>query len=89
MRWGGGGDQATDQAPEACRPNAAQSVVPGGLRAHTRVTVSLSLKGGWQTAPEVELALRLAPQSVPLGGSSSVWGGSACTLRGPGDKGRR
>ena len=30
VRWGRGGDRATDQAPEARRPNAAQSVVPGG-----------------------------------------------------------
>ena len=29
-RWGRGGDQATDQAPVIRRPNAAQSVVPGG-----------------------------------------------------------
>ena len=27
-RWGRGGDQAADQAPETRRPNAAQSVVP-------------------------------------------------------------
>ena len=45
-----------------CRPYAAQPVVTGGLRAHTRK----------MTVPEVEPALRLAPQSVPLGGSSSV-----------------
>ena len=42
----GGGDQAMDQAPETCRPNAAQSVVPGGLRAHTRETASLFPWGG-------------------------------------------
>ena len=29
-RWGRGRDQATDQAPVFRRPNAAQSVVPGG-----------------------------------------------------------
>ena len=29
-------------------------------------------EGGWRIVPEVELALRLAPQSVPLGGSSNV-----------------
>ena len=38
--WGRGGDHATDQAPVTRRPNAAQSVVPGGLRAHTRETAS-------------------------------------------------
>ena len=43
---GGGGDQATDQAPETRRPNAAQSVVPGGLRAHTRETASPFPWGG-------------------------------------------
>ena len=42
----GGGDQATDQAPMTCRPNAAQLVVPGGLRAHTRETASPSPRGG-------------------------------------------
>ena len=43
---GGGGDRATDQAPETRRPNAAQSVVPGGLRAHTREAASASPGGG-------------------------------------------
>ena len=42
----GGGGQATDQAPETRRPNAAQSVVPGGLRAHTRETASPFPWGG-------------------------------------------
>ena len=37
---GGGGDRATDEAPKTRRPNAAQSVVPGGLRAHTGETAS-------------------------------------------------
>ena len=69
-----GGDQATDQAPKACRPNAAQSVVPRGLRVHTRETASLSSRGGWRTVPEVGPALRLAPQSAPLGGCGNVWG---------------
>ena len=46
VRRGRGGDQATDQAPETCRPNAAQSVVPGGLRAHTRETASPFPWGG-------------------------------------------
>ena len=45
-RWGRGGDQATDQAPETRRPNAAQPVVPGGLRAHTRETASPFPWGG-------------------------------------------
>ena len=46
-RWGrGGGGQATDQAPVTRRPNAAQSVVPGGLRAHTRETASPFPWGG-------------------------------------------
>ena len=35
-----------DQAPVTRRPNAAQSVVPGGLRVHTRETASLSPRGG-------------------------------------------
>ena len=43
---GGGGDQAMGQAPETCRPNAAQSVVLGGLRAHTRETASPFPWGG-------------------------------------------
>ena len=43
---GGSRGQATDPALETCRPNAAQSVVPGGLRAHTRETASLSPRGG-------------------------------------------
>ena len=42
----GGGNQATDQAPVTCRPNAAQSVVRGGLRAHTRETTPPSPRGG-------------------------------------------
>ena len=53
VRWGG--DQATDQALVTCRPNAAQSVVPGGLRAYTPEAVSLSLGGGgWRIMLEVE-----------------------------------
>ena len=64
----GGGDQAMDQAPETCRPNAAQSVVPGGLRAHTRETASLFPWGGWRTVPEVEPALCLTPRRHALGG---------------------
>ena len=82
----GGGDQATYQAPKTCRPNAAQSVVPGGLRAHTRETVSLSPRGVADRAGSGADA-----PSRPLirspGGTSSVWGGSVCTLRGPGDNG--
>ena len=47
MRLGGGlGGQALDQALVTCRLNAAQSVVPGGLRAHTREIVSLSPSSG-------------------------------------------
>ena len=46
VRRGRGGDRATDQAPETCRPNAAQSLVPGGLRAHTRETASPFPWGG-------------------------------------------
>ena len=46
VRRGRVGDQATDQAPETRRPNAAQSVVPGGLRAHTRETASPFPWGG-------------------------------------------
>ena len=68
----GRGDQATDQAPDTCRPNAAQSVVPGGLRAHTRETAAPFPWGGCRTVPEVEPVLRLAPKSVPPGGFSSV-----------------
>ena len=49
MRWGGG-DQVTDQAPVTCRPNAAHSVVPGGLRAHIRETVSPSPRGGGRSS---------------------------------------
>ena len=45
-RWGRGGDQAADQAPETRQPNAAQSVVSGGLRAHTRETASPFPWGG-------------------------------------------
>ena len=41
-----GGGQATDQAPVTCRPNTAQSIALGGIRAHTRETVSLSPSGG-------------------------------------------
>ena len=37
--------------------------------------------------PEVEPALRLAPLSVPWGGTISAQGGSACALRGPGNNG--
>ena len=40
VRPGRGGDQAMDQAPETRRPHAAQSVVPDGLRAHSRETAS-------------------------------------------------
>ena len=87
MLCAGGGDQATDQAPVTSRPNAAQSVVRGGIRAHTYEIVSLSPRG--DGGPRRKWSWRSAspPISVPLGGSSSVWGGSACTLRGPRDNG--
>ena len=70
-----------DQAPVTCWPNAPESVLPGGLRAHTPETVSLSPRGEWQIVPEVEPALRLTPLSVPWGGTISMWGRSACALR--------
>ena len=40
-----GGNLATDQAPMTCRPYAAQSVVTGGLGAHTR-SLRPSPRGG-------------------------------------------
>ena len=88
---GGVGDRATDQAPETRRPHAAQSVVPGGLRAHTRETASPSPRGGGGGGPCRKWSRRSAspPRSMPLGGSGDVWGGGACTLGGPGDKWRR
>ena len=68
----GGGDQATDQAPETCRPNAAQSVVPGGLRAHTRETASHSLRGGGRPCRKWSRRSASPPNPCPWGGSSSV-----------------
>ena len=72
LRWGGGGDLATDQAPVTCWPNAAQSVVLGGLRAHTRETASLFPRGGGGLCRKWSRRSASPPQSVPLGGSSSV-----------------
>ena len=64
MRWGGG-VQATDQAPKTCRPNATQSVVRGGLRAHTRETASLF---PWGDGGPCQPALCLTPQRHAPGG---------------------
>ena len=62
-----GGDQATDQAPVTCWPNAAQSVVPGGLRAHTRETASPSLRGVADRAGSGAGALPRPPNPCPWG----------------------
>ena len=67
---GGGGDQATDQAPEVCRPNATQSLVPSGPRAHTLETASLGRV--WRTVPKWSRRSSSPPSSMPLGGSSNV-----------------
>ena len=67
-RRGRGGNHTTDQAPRTRRPNAAQAVIPRGLRAHTRATASPFPLGGWWTVPEGEPALCLAPNTVPLEG---------------------
>ena len=68
----GGGDQATDQAPKTCRPNAAQSVVRGKLRAHTRETASLFPWGGGGPCRKWSRCSASPPGAMPLGGSSSV-----------------
>ena len=65
---GGGGDRATDQAPETRRPNAAQSVVPGVLRAHTRETVFPFPWGGG--GPCRKWSRRSASPPIPC-----PWGG--------------
>ena len=63
----GGGDQATDQAPETCRPNAAQSVVLGGLRPHTCETSSLAPKGGGGTCRKWSRRSASPPDPSPWG----------------------
>ena len=65
MRLGGGGDQATDQPPETCWPSAAQSVVPGGQRAHTRETMSLSPRGGGGPCWKWSRRSVLPPDPIP------------------------
>ena len=62
-----GGDQATDQAPVTCRPNAAQSMVPGGLRAHTRETGPLP-QGGVADRAGSGAGAPPRPPIRPLGG---------------------
>ena len=63
----GGGDQATDQAPVTRRPNAAQSVVTGGLRAHTRETASLSPRGGGGLCRKWSRRSASPPNACPWG----------------------
>ena len=67
----GGGDHATDQAPEAYRPNAAQSVVPGGLRAHSRETASLWPWGGGGPCRKSSRHSASPPSTMPVGCSST------------------
>ena len=66
-RQGGGGGEATDQAPVTCRPNAAQSVVPGGLRAHAPETASLSPRGGGRLCRKWSRRFASPPNPCPWG----------------------
>ena len=75
MRWGEG--QARDQAPVTYRPNAAQSVVLGGLGAHTREIVSPPPREGGRPGRKWSRPIQL------LGDTISAWGGNC----GPGDHG--
>ena len=56
-----------DEAAVTCRPNAAQSIVPGGLRAHTCETVSPS-QGGVADHAGSGAGAPPRPPIRPLGG---------------------
>ena len=73
---GGGGGQATDQATKTCPPNAATSVVPGGLRAHTRETASLFPCGAGGPCRKWSQRSASPPSAMPRGGGGG--GSAAC-----------
>ena len=87
----GGGDRATDQAPETCRPNAAQSVVPGGLGAHTRETASPLPRGGGGPCRKWSRRSASPPIPCPLGIQQRVrrWRVRVVRARGQGEETKR
>ena len=86
VRWGGG-DPATDQAPMTCRPYAAQSVVTGGLRAHTRETASLSFRGGGRPCRKWSWRSASPPNPCPLGVPAACKAAVRACCAGHGTKG--
>ena len=78
---GGVRDQAMEQDPMTRVPNAALSVVPGKLRAHSRETVSPPPWGGG-AEPEVE------PDSLPCP-PPGLLGGTRCARLGCGQESTR
>ena len=84
-----GGDQAKDQAPQTCRPNAAQSVVPGGLRAHTRETVSPPPRRGCGPCRKWSRRSASPPYPSPWGVPSACGAGVRARCVDQGTIGRR
>ena len=74
-------------APMTCRPNAAQSVVPGGLSANTRETVSPSPMGGGAPCREWSRRSASPPYPSPGGIPSARGAGVRACCVGPGDNG--
>ena len=87
VRRGRGGDQATDQAPETHRPNAAQSVVPGGLRAHTRETASPFPWGGGGLCRKWSRRSASPPIPCPWGDPATCRAGEHARCAGQGTRG--
>ena len=87
VRRGRGGGQATDQAPETRRPNAAQTVVPGGLRAHTRETVSPFPWGGGGPCRKWSRRFASPPIPCPWGHPATCRAGEHARCAGQGTRG--